>query len=90
MATGVGHGRPSHEIEPGRFNVTATLEGTGPTLLLNGHLDTVGIDGMTIDPFGGSLMEGRIHGRGACDMKGGVGALLAAAARLAGGGRGRT
>jgi acetylornithine deacetylase len=72
-----------HEIEAGRFNVTATLAGSGPTLLLNGHLDTVGVDGMTVDPFGGSLQEGRILGRGSCDMKGGVAALLAAAAKLA-------
>lgn len=71
------------EIAPGRFNVVATLAGAGPTLLLNGHLDTVGVDGMTIDPFAGQLREGRVHGRGSCDMKGGVGALLAAAAKLA-------
>jgi acetylornithine deacetylase len=75
-----------HEVETGRFNVTATLEGVGPTLLLNGHLDTVGAEGMTVDPFGGSLQGGRIHGRGCCDMKGGVGALLGAAAKLASGG----
>jgi len=72
-----------HEVAPGRCNVVATLEGTGPTLLLNGHLDTVGIEGMTIAPFGGTLRDGRVLGRGACDMKGGVGALLAAAAKLA-------
>ncbi len=72
-----------HEVEPDRFNVVATLGGSGPTLLLNGHLDTVGVDGMTVDPFGGVLRDGRILGRGSCDMKGGVAALLAAAARLA-------
>lgn len=72
----------SHEVAPGRVNVVGTLEGTGPTLLLNGHLDTVGVAGMTIDPFAGELREGRIYGRGACDMKGGVAALLATAYRL--------
>lgn len=72
----------SHEVAPGRINVVGTLEGNGPTLLLNGHLDTVGVDGMSIDPFAADLKEGRIFGRGACDMKGGVAALLATAHRL--------
>lgn len=71
------------EVGPGRVNVVATLEGTGPTLLLNGHLDTVGVDGMIVDPFGGVVDGDRLIGRGACDMKGGVAALLAATARLA-------
>ena len=74
------------EVAPGRFNVVATLEGAGPTLLLNGHLDTVGVEGMTVDPFSGDLLHGRITGRGSCDMKGGVASLLAAASRLARGG----
>jgi acetylornithine deacetylase/succinyl-diaminopimelate desuccinylase-like protein len=71
------------EVMHGRHNVVATLKGDGPTLLLNGHLDTVGVDGMSIDPFGGGLSEGRVWGRGSCDMKAGVAALLAVAARLA-------
>ncbi len=71
------------EVEPGRRNVVATLEGEGPTLLLNGHLDTVGVEGMTIAPFGAELRDGRIFGRGSCDMKGGVAALMAAASGLA-------
>lgn len=71
------------EIASGRWNVVARLEGEGPTLLLNGHLDTVGIDGMTVDPFGAVVEDGRLVGRGACDMKGGVAALMSAAARLA-------
>lgn len=70
------------EVAPGRCNVVATLAGAGPTLLLNGHLDTVGVDGMTVDPFGAVLEGGRILGRGSCDMKGGVAAILAAARRL--------
>lgn len=74
------------EVATGRCNVVATLEGEGPTLLLNGHLDTVGVEGMTIAPFGAELRDGRILGRGSCDMKGGVGALMAAASRLAAGG----
>jgi len=72
-----------HEIDLGRMNVVARLEGEGPTLLLNGHLDTVGVDGMIVDPFGAVVEGGRLIGRGACDMKGGVAALLATTARLA-------
>ena len=72
-----------HEVEPGRPNVIARLSGEGPTLLLNGHLDTVGIDGMTVDPFAATVEDGRLVGRGSCDMKGGVAALLSAAKRLA-------
>jgi acetylornithine deacetylase len=71
------------EVAPGRFNVVATLAGNGPTLLLNGHLDTVGVEGMTVPPFGAEMVDGRILGRGSCDMKGGVAALLAATRRLA-------
>lgn len=74
------------EVEPGRPNVVARLEGSGPTLLLNGHLDTVGIDGMSIAPFGATIEEGRLMGRGSCDMKAGVAALMAAGCRLASGG----
>ena len=72
-----------HEVAPGRCNVVATLTGSGPTLLLNGHLDTVGVDGMTVAPFQGALEGDRVVGRGACDMKGGVAALMSAAHRLA-------
>ena len=73
------------EVAPGRWNVVGCLggEGVGPTLLLNGHLDTVGVAGMGVDPFGAELRDGRLWGRGACDMKGGVAALLAATARIA-------
>ena len=71
-----------YEVAPGRPNVVAHLTGSGPTLLLNGHLDTVGVGGMTIDPFGAAVRGGRLWGRGACDMKGGVAALLSATFRL--------
>lgn len=74
------------EVETGRFNVVARRSGSRPgaTLLLNGHLDTVGVDGMTVPAFDPVVREGRLTGRGACDMKGGVAAALAAAATLAG------
>ena len=71
------------EVAPGRSNVVAEHGSGSPRLLFNGHLDTVGVDGMTIDPFGAELREGRVWGRGSCDMKGGVASLLAAAAELA-------
>lgn len=71
------------EVAPGRPNVIAHLDGDGPHLLLNGHLDTVGVDGMTIDPWSADLVGDRIVGRGSCDMKGGVAALMAAGRRLA-------
>ncbi len=70
------------EPAPGRPNVVGRLQGSGPTLLLNGHLDTVGVNGMTIDPFDPVFENGRIWGRGSCDMKGGVAAALVAAREL--------
>jgi acetylornithine deacetylase len=72
------------DASPGRTSVVARHgdAGTGPTLLFNGHLDTVGVEGMTVPPFEGVLTGGRIVGRGACDMKAGVAALMAAARRL--------
>jgi acetylornithine deacetylase len=68
------------EVHPGRASVLARLRGRGerPALLLNGHLDTVGVDGMTIDPFEPVIREGRLYGRGAFDMKGGVAAMVEA------------
>jgi acetylornithine deacetylase/succinyl-diaminopimelate desuccinylase-like protein len=66
------------EIQPGRPNVVARFvsrEG-GPRLLFAPHLDTVSVAGMTIDPFGGELRDGRIHGRGASDTKGPAAAML--------------
>ncbi|HSM05973.1 MAG TPA: M20/M25/M40 family metallo-hydrolase [Longimicrobiales bacterium] len=67
------------EFQPGRPNVLARLGDGGPTLLLNGHLDTVGVAGMTVDPFGADSTPDRIVGRGAADMKAGLAAILAAA-----------
>jgi acetylornithine deacetylase len=71
------------DAAPGRPNVVATLkgEGRGPSLLLNGHVDTVSVDGME-RPFAPDEREGRIYGRGAYDMKGSLAAMLAAVAAL--------
>ncbi len=71
------------EPTPGRPTILARVGEGPPSLLLNGHLDTVGVAGMAHPPFEATLSEGRIHGRGACDMKGGVAAILAAARALA-------
>lgn len=70
-------------VAEGRWNVTASRGQGDPVLLLNGHLDTVGVRGMEGNPFSGELRGGRIWGRGAADMKGGVAMLLATAAGLA-------
>lgn len=75
----------SVEFETGRPSVVARLErGAGRTILLAGHLDTVGVSDMTIDPFDPLVRDGRVWGRGAADMKGGVAAILAAARDVAG------
>jgi acetylornithine deacetylase len=74
------------EAEAGRPSLVARLErGPGKTLILSGHLDTVGVAGMRVDPFGGAVRDGRLWGRGASDMKGGVAAALAAARDAAAG-----
>ena len=72
------------EVEAGRPNVIATARGTGGgrTLLLNGHLDTVGFGSMA-DPLVPRVEDGRMYGRGAYDMKGGVAACLVAASEAA-------
>jgi len=76
-------------VAPGRDNLIAWLEGdvppsqVGPVLLLDAHQDTVPVEGMTVDPFGAEQRAGRIYGRGACDTKGGMAAVLAAVSRLA-------
>lgn len=66
------------EIRPGRPNLIARfapMDGR-PRILLGPHLDTVGVTGMTIDPFGGEIHGGRLWGRGACDTKGPMAAML--------------
>jgi acetylornithine deacetylase len=72
------------EAAPGRPNVIARVGGRaghGRSLMFNGHLDVVGVEGMLHPPFDALEREGRMYGRGAADMKGGVAAMCAAAAR---------
>ncbi len=75
------------EVAPGRPNVVGTLEGraAGRALMLCGHIDTVGVAGME-HPFDPVEEEGRLYGRGAQDMKGGVAAMIGAARAIAGSG----
>ncbi len=63
-----------------RMNVIGTLKGTGggKTLLLNGHTDTVSVEGMDIPPFEAEYRDGKVYGRGAHDMKGGIAAMIMA------------
>jgi acetylornithine deacetylase len=74
------------EVASGRPNVVARLAGSpgGPTLLLTTHLDTVGVEQME-NPFSGEVRDGRLYGRGALDIKGGVAAMAVALATLAAG-----
>ncbi len=76
------------EIKHGRMNVVGVLKGTGDgrSLLLNAHMDTVGVEGMIVDPFGAEIREGRLYGRGAQDMKGSLAAMMGAAKALVDGG----
>jgi len=68
------------EIAPGRLNVLARLgPSDAPALMLNGHLDVVGVEGMIHDPFAADVRDGRIYGRGSADMKGGLAAMCCAA-----------
>jgi acetylornithine deacetylase len=72
------------EAAPGRPNVIGVFDGRRPgrTLMLCGHTDTVGVTGMDA-PFSPVEKDGRLYGRGAQDMKGGVAAMIAAARAVA-------
>lgn len=72
------------EVVPGRDNVVARIDRGGhETILLDAHQDTVPVTGMTIEPFTPNIVDGRLYGRGAADVKGGMAAMLCAFARLA-------
>lgn len=69
------------EGKEGVANVIARLSGQkkGKVLLLNGHIDVVAPgEGWTVDPFGGELKDGKLYGRGSCDMKSGIASMVAA------------
>ena len=75
------------EAAPGRVSVVGVVRGRGGgrSLMLNAHMDTVGVEGMA-DPFSAVVRDGRLYGRGAYDMKGSLAACLLAARELAGAG----
>ena len=69
-----------------RWNMVARREGARPGACVhfNGHHDVVEVGhGWSVDPFGGEVHEGRVYGRGACDMKGGIAASVIAAEAFA-------
>jgi succinyl-diaminopimelate desuccinylase len=76
------------EFAPGRPSLAAVLRGAGagPSLVLNGHTDTVAIDDYarwSVEPFDGVVLDGSLWGRGAVDMKGGLAAQIACLRALA-------
>ena len=66
-----------YEVDKDRPNVIGILRGkdSGPSLILNGHMDTVGVEGM-VDPFNPRVDGNNIYGRGSADMKGGLASIL--------------
>lgn len=75
----------SHEVFPGRPNVLAKVPGRDRSrcILFEAHTDTVSIKGMTIPPFDPVIKEGNLYGRGSCDTKGGLAAMLHAIETIA-------
>ena len=75
-------------VAPHRDNILVRLDGVGsspqrgPLLLWDVHQDTVPADHMTIDPFRPRVDGQRVYGRGACDVKGGMAAMLGALSHL--------
>jgi acetylornithine deacetylase len=72
------------EVLPGRFNVIARLPGRpgARRVILEAHMDTVSVKGMTIPPFVPEVRDGKLFGRGSCDTKAGLAAMMHAVADL--------
>ena len=82
---GLGVPYERQPLAPRRDNIVARWDPPAPpgrALLFEAHQDTVPTDGMTIEPFAARLDGGRVYGRGACDVKGGMAAMLTAFARV--------
>ena len=74
-------GTPGDSEKYPRWNIIARRDGTsmGDCVHFNSHTDVVEVgSGWTFDPFGGEISDGKIYGRGACDMKGGMAASIIA------------
>jgi len=68
---------PEHTSRHPRLNVIGRMEGRGPTLHFNGHIDVVPPGaGWTVDPFEGVVRDGKIYGRGVTDQKAGIAASI--------------
>jgi acetylornithine deacetylase/succinyl-diaminopimelate desuccinylase family protein len=86
---GLGLPTERHTVAPQRENIVTRVDGDVPperggrVIMLEAHQDTVPVEGMTIEPFSGKVENGRLYGRGSCDIKGGGAAILAAASRIA-------
>ncbi len=73
----------TQEVFPGRHNIIARLPGkTSRRIVLEAHMDTVSIKGMSIPPFEPVIENGRMHGRGSVDDKAGLAAMMHAVASL--------
>jgi acetylornithine deacetylase len=89
LFAGLGLEIERQPVAPRRENLLArldgrpALEGGGQLILFEVHQDTVPVDGMAIEPWTPAVRDGRLYGRGACDVKGGMAAMLGAVARLA-------
>ncbi|MGH3098559.1 MAG: M20/M25/M40 family metallo-hydrolase [Streptosporangiales bacterium] len=77
----------THEVLDGRCNVLVTVPGNGPgSVLLETHLDTVEVEGMSVAPYEPVVDEERLYGRGSCDAKASLAAFMLALERLVSGG----
>ncbi len=76
------------QVHSGRDNLLIRIDGKpgpeqgGELILWDVHQDTVPADGMTVEPFAGEIRDGRVYGRGACDVKGSMAAMLTALSRI--------
>lgn len=81
LSLGVDYQRQT--VAPNRDNLIGFFRTSSPTTYLwEAHQDTVPVDGMTIEPFAATVRNGRMSGRGSCDVKAGIACMLAAFARL--------
>ncbi len=96
IAEWIHHFFDSHQIQviqqpvlPGRFNVIAKLPGQTPhkRLILEAHVDTVSTKGMEVPPYEPNIRQGHLHGRGSCDTKGGLSAMMHAMVEIKQSGR---
>lgn len=80
LCTSIGMEPTLHEVWPGRCNLTAHWpdQHGKRSVGLEAHVDTVGVGGMTIDPFSADVRDGKVWGRGACDAKGSLATFISA------------